>query len=56
MGVRRISIGGTLARVAWNAFIRSARDIAENGRFDSFDGVVANAELNAFFRDDLQRR
>jgi len=56
MGVRRISVGGTLARVAWNAFIRSARDIAEQGKFDSFNGVVPNAELNAFFRDDQARR
>jgi 2-methylisocitrate lyase-like PEP mutase family enzyme len=56
MGVRRISVGGTLARVAWNAFIRSARDIAENGKFDSFNGVTPNAELNAFFRDDQMKR
>src|SRR5260370_39852190 len=56
IGVRRISVGGTLARVAWNAVLRSARDIAELGRFDSFAGVVANAELNAFFRDDVKKR
>lgn len=56
MGVRRISVGGTLARVAMHAFIRSAREIAEQGRFDSFAGVVSNAELNAFFHDDLSKR
>ena len=56
MGVRRISIGGTLARVAWNGFIRSARAIATEGRFDSFNGVVANAELNSFFIDDAKSR
>src|SRR5713226_3247794 len=49
MGVRRISIGGTLARVAWNAVLRSAREIAERGKFDSFAGVLPNAELNTFF-------
>ncbi len=49
MGVRRISVGGTLARVAMHAFIKSAREIAEQGTFDSFAGVVSNAELNAFF-------
>jgi 2-methylisocitrate lyase-like PEP mutase family enzyme len=49
MGVRRISVGGTLARVAMQAFIASAREIAEQGRFDSFAGIVSNAELNAFF-------
>jgi len=56
MGVRRISVGGTLARVAMNAFINSARAIAKDGKFDSFGGVLPNAELNAFFRDDLKKR
>jgi 2-methylisocitrate lyase-like PEP mutase family enzyme len=56
MGVRRISVGGTLSRVAMHAFIKSARDIAENGRFDSFAGVMPNAELNAFFREDARKR
>ena len=55
MGVRRISVGGTLARVAMNAFINSARAIAKDGKFDSFGGVLPNAELNAFFRDDLKK-
>lgn len=49
MGVRRISIGGTLARVAMNAFIASAREIVEQGTFGSFAGVISNAELNRFF-------
>lgn len=49
MGVRRISVGGTLARVAMDAFIKSARDIMQTGKFDSFAGVVSNAELNKFF-------
>ncbi len=56
MGVRRISIGGTLARVAMNAFIKAAREIASEGKFDSFAGVLSNAELNAFFHDDRTRR
>ncbi len=56
MGVRRISVGGTLARVAMHAFIKSAREIADAGKFDSFAGVMPNAELNAFFRDDQARR
>jgi 2-methylisocitrate lyase-like PEP mutase family enzyme len=49
MGVRRISVGGTLSRVAMDAFIKSARAIAEQGTFDSFAGVISNAELNKFF-------
>src|SRR5690242_3786357 len=56
MGVRRISVGGSLARVAMHAFIQSARQIAQEGKFDSFAGVVSNAELNKFFHDDLSRR
>lgn len=55
LGVRRISVGGTLARVAMHAFVQSARQIAE-GNFDSFAGIVSNAELNKFFHDDLPRR
>ena len=38
LGVRRISVGGTLARVAWDAFMRAARAIAERRQFDSFAG------------------
>lgn len=56
MGVRRISVGGTLARVAMHAFIKSAREIASEGKFDSFAGVMSNAELNTFFHDDRARR
>ena len=56
LGIRRISVGGTLSRVAMHAFIQSARQIAQEGRFESFAGVVPNAELNKFFHDDLPRR
>jgi 2-methylisocitrate lyase-like PEP mutase family enzyme len=56
MGVRRISVGGTLARVAMHAFIQSARQIVQDGKFDSFAGITSNAELNKFFHDDLSRR
>ena len=56
MGVRRISVGGTLARVAMNAFIKSATEIANEGKFDSFAGVTTNPELNKFFADDRARR
>jgi len=55
-GARRVSVGGTLARVAWGAFIRTARQIAEEGRFDRFGDAVPHAELNGFFRDDMSKR
>ena len=56
MGVRRISVGGTLARVAMHAFVASATAIAKDGKFDSFGGVVSNAELNKFFDNDRANR
>ena len=56
MGVRRISVGGTLARVAMDAFIKSATAIANEGKFDSFAGIMTNAELNKFFGDDRKNR
>jgi 2-methylisocitrate lyase-like PEP mutase family enzyme len=55
MGVRRISVGGTLSRVAMDAFIKSARAIANEGKFDSFAGVIGNPELNKFFSDDRKK-
>jgi 2-methylisocitrate lyase-like PEP mutase family enzyme len=56
MGVRRISVGGTLSRVAMDAFIKSARAIATEGKFDSFAGVISNPELNKFFSEDRESR
>lgn len=56
MGVRRISVGGTLARVAWTAFVNAAREIATEGRFTTFDGSMPNAEFNAFFAADRANR
>ena len=50
LGVRRISVGSSLARAAWTAFIRSAKEIAEHGTFNSFEGLVPYRELNDFFR------
>ena len=52
MGVRRISVGGSLARVAMHAFIRTATEIAKDGKFDGFAGLITNAELNKFFSED----
>jgi 2-methylisocitrate lyase-like PEP mutase family enzyme len=51
LGVRRISVGSSLARVAWGAFVRAAREIQENGTFDSFAGAAPFADLNGLFRD-----
>ncbi|MCR1784056.1 isocitrate lyase/phosphoenolpyruvate mutase family protein [Nocardioides carbamazepini] len=50
LGVRRISVGGALARSAWGGFERAAAGLVE-GRFDGFDGSAAGADLNALFRN-----
>jgi 2-methylisocitrate lyase-like PEP mutase family enzyme len=39
LGVRRISVGGALARTAWGGFLRAAGEIAESGTFSSFEGL-----------------
>ena len=52
LGVRRISVGSSLARAAWTGFIKAARAIAENGEFSGFEGITPFAELNEFFRRD----
>ena len=50
LGVRRISVGGALARTAWGGFMRAASSIAEAGRFDGLTQAASGAELNALFR------
>jgi 2-methylisocitrate lyase-like PEP mutase family enzyme len=49
LGVRRISVGGALARAAWGGFLRAARAIAEDGRFDALADGPTGAHLNATF-------
>ncbi|MFA7666043.1 MAG: isocitrate lyase/phosphoenolpyruvate mutase family protein [Burkholderiaceae bacterium] len=49
LGVRRISVGGALARTGWKGVLEAARTIAEQGRFDGFSGIPAGAELNDLF-------
>jgi 2-methylisocitrate lyase-like PEP mutase family enzyme len=49
LGVRRVSVGSALARVAWGAFIRAAQGIASTGTFDSFADAVPFAEINDVF-------
>lgn len=50
LGVRRVSVGGAMARTAWGGFMRAAQTIASQGKFDGFDGAPSGGELNAFFR------
>lgn len=46
LGVRRISVGSALARVAWGAFMRAAQDLKNNGSFDGLAGAAPFSELN----------
>jgi len=55
LGVRRISVGGSLARVAMHAFIRTATEIVNDGKFDGFAGLITNPELNKFFSEDRKK-
>jgi 2-methylisocitrate lyase-like PEP mutase family enzyme len=48
LGVRRISVGGGLARAAWGGFMRAAQGLAE-GHFDGFANAAAGNELNGIF-------
>lgn len=49
IGVRRISVGSALARVAWGAFMQAARSIAETGEFGGLSGALSFATLDAMF-------
>ena len=49
LGVRRISVGGSLARTAWAGFMRSAREMAEKGTFAELANGYPGGELNKMF-------
>jgi hypothetical protein len=38
-----------------HAFIKTATEIAQDGKFDSFAGLVSNQELNKFFSEDRKK-
>jgi 2-methylisocitrate lyase-like PEP mutase family enzyme len=49
LGVRRISVGGSLARMAWAGFMRAAKEMAEQGRFTELAGGYPGGDLNKMF-------
>lgn len=51
-GVRRISVGGALARAAWANFLKAAKEIAERGTFTSLADAVPFAEVNGRFASE----
>ena len=51
LGVRRISVGGALARAAWGGFIEASLGLAA-GRFDGFGHAAPGKTLNGLFRSN----
>ncbi|MFK4623709.1 2-methylisocitrate lyase-like PEP mutase family enzyme [Bradyrhizobium diazoefficiens] len=49
LGVRRISVGGSLARAAWGGFMRAAKEMAEKGTFTELGSGYPGGELNKMF-------
>ncbi len=49
IGVRRISVGGALARTAWAGFFSAAREIAEHGTFHALAGATPSREIEIAF-------
>ena len=50
LGVRRISVGGALARAAWTGFLEAAKEIAERGTFTHLGQTVTGVEVNGLMR------
>jgi 2-methylisocitrate lyase-like PEP mutase family enzyme len=50
LGVRRISVGGSLARAAWAGFMKAAREMAEQGTFTELAHGYSGGELNKMFK------
>lgn len=50
LGVRRISVGGALARAAWGGFMRAATMLAQQGRFEGFADAPSHDTLQSLMR------
>jgi 2-methylisocitrate lyase-like PEP mutase family enzyme len=50
VGVKRISVGGSLARAALGAFVRAAREMKEKGTFDYAAEAISHAEVSGYMR------
>jgi 2-methylisocitrate lyase-like PEP mutase family enzyme len=51
LGVKRVSLGSSLARAAYGAFLQAAREVREKGTFDFARDAASYAEINAMFKD-----
>lgn len=50
LGVRRISVGTSLAAAAWGGFMRAAQAIADRGAFSGFRDIASGVQLNNYFK------
>jgi len=50
LGVRRVSVGGALARAAWGGFMRATKLLVDEGRFDGFADAASGVDLDEVFR------
>ena len=50
LGVKRVSLGSSLARAAYGAFLQAAREIAQTGTFEFARSAVSYVEINAMFK------
>jgi 2-methylisocitrate lyase-like PEP mutase family enzyme len=51
MGVRRVSVGGALARAAWTGFLEAAKEIVERGTFTAVGRSVPGTDINSFLKE-----
>lgn len=56
LGVRRVSVGGLMARMAWTGFMRAAMELVGDGTFDASDGAVPGGDIDSFFAADARAR
>jgi 2-methylisocitrate lyase-like PEP mutase family enzyme len=56
LGVRRISVGGALSRVAWTATIAASKKLLDEGRLDGFANLVSHGDMGKLFAEDMKRR
>ena len=50
LGVKRVSLGSSLARAAYGAFLQAAREVKQRGTFDFAHKAISYAEINAMFK------
>lgn len=55
MGVKRVSVGGSLARAALGTFLSAARELRDHGSFEYASRAVSSAEINGMFGEYVER-